>query len=105
MFKVFRTNEFERLMGKLLTPEERLRVENIEGEIAERGVTGDPLGYPFLREKRISGKRVYFLAYEEYQSALMVSISDKKSKRATIEEIKAYLPEFKRLVGNLVKST
>ncbi|MBI2139793.1 hypothetical protein HYU14_02625 [Candidatus Woesearchaeota archaeon] len=105
MFKVFRTDEFEKLMGKLLTPEEMLRVENIEGEIAEKGITGDPLGYPFIREKRISGKRVYFLVYEEYRAALMVSISDKKTQQATIEEIKVYLPEFKRLIGELIKFT
>ena len=72
MFKVYRTKEFEELMGKILTEEEQKRVDKIEGEIAEIGFTGSPLGFKFLREKRISGKRIYFLVYAEFKSALMV---------------------------------
>ena len=63
MFKVYRTDEFEKLIGKLLTEEEQKRVAKIEEEIAETGFTGSPLGFNFLREKRISGKRIYFLVY------------------------------------------
>ena len=105
MFKVYRTAEFEKLMNKLLTKEEQKRVENIEQEISEKGFTGDTLGFKFLREKRISGKRVYFLVYEDLKSALMVSISDKKAQQETIDKIKVYLPEFRRLMEELAKST
>ena len=105
MFKVYRTNEFTRLLDKLLTKAEMDRVENIEDEISERGFTGRPLGYNFLREKRINGKRAYFLVYEEFKSTLMVSISDKKSQQETIDKIKEFLPEFKRLMEELSKST
>ena len=61
MFKVYRTEEFNKLLDKLLTKAEKDRVENIEDEISEKGFTGRPLGYNFLREKRINGKRAYFL--------------------------------------------
>ncbi|MBS3103228.1 hypothetical protein J4458_07335 [Candidatus Woesearchaeota archaeon] len=105
MFKVYRTAEFEKLMNKLLTKEEQKRVENIEEEISEKGFTGDTLGFKFLREKRISGKRVYFLVYEDLKSALMVSISDKKAQQETIDKIKVYLPEFRRLMEEIIKST
>ena len=105
MFKVYRTNEFTRLLDKLLTKAEMDRVENIEDEISERGFTGRPLGFNFLREKRINGKRAYFLVYEEFNAALMVSISDKKTQQETIDKIKEYLPEFKRLMEELTKST
>ncbi len=64
MFKVYRTQEFENLLNKLLTKNDIARVNKIEEEISERGFTGKPLGYNFLREKRINGKRVYFLVYE-----------------------------------------
>ena len=58
MFKVFRTDEFERQMRKFLTKEQQQRVDKLEEEINEKGLTGDPLGLPFLREKRIDGKRI-----------------------------------------------
>ena len=105
MFKVYRTNEFERLMNKLLTKEEEKRIGKIESEISEKGFTGKPLGYNFLREKRINGKREYFLVYEEFNSALMVSISDKKTQQETIDKIEEYLSEFKRLMKELTKAT
>ena len=105
MFKVYRANEFTRLLDKLLTKSERDRIENIEDEISEKGFTGRPLGFNFLREKRINGKRAYFLVYEEFEAVLMVSISDKKAQQETIEKIKEYLPEFKRLIQEISKST
>ena len=105
MFKVYRTGEFERLMNKLLTKEELKRIDKIESEISEKGFTGRPLGYAFLREKRINGKRAYFLVYEEFKAALMVSISDKNAQQETIDKIKEYLPEFNRLMKEIIKST
>ena len=105
MFKVYRTKEFEKLMSKLLTEEERKRVDKIEEEIVENGFTGSPLRFDFLREKRISGKRIYFLVYEEFKSALMVSLSDKKAQQETIDKIKEYLPEFRKLMEKISKPT
>ncbi|MEK6860462.1 MAG: hypothetical protein AABY07_00685 [Nanoarchaeota archaeon] len=105
MFKVFRTEEFERLMHKLLTKEQQDRVIKIEEEISKVGFTGDPLGLNFLREKRISEKRIYFLIYEDLKSVLMVSISNKKTQQETIDKIKEYLPEFRRLMDELIKTT
>lgn len=105
MFKVYRTQEFERLVNKLLTKEERARIDKIEDEIAEKGYTGKPLSFEFLREKKISDKRAYFIVYGEFQAVLMVSLSDKKSQQETIDKIKEYLPEFKRLMSELAKAT
>lgn len=105
MYKVYRTEEFEKRMKKLLMSEQQKRVDKIEDEIAEKGFVGNPLGLTFLREKRISEKRVYFLVYEDLKIALMVSISDKKAQQETIDKIKAYLAEFRKLVENISKTT
>lgn len=102
MYKVFRTEEFERCMRKLLTNEQQRRVDSIEEEIKEKGATGDPLGLPFLREKRIGDKRVYFLVYADLNAALMVSVSNKKAQQQTIDTIKTFLPEFKKLIEQLI---
>ena len=105
MYKVFRTDEFEKLMSKMLTKVQQESVSNIEDEISNVGFTGKPLGYKFLREKRVGGgKRIYFLVYENLNAALMVSVSDKKTQQETIDKIKEYLPEFRRLMEKLVKS-
>ena len=90
IFKVFRTQEFERKMIKLLTKEQQKRVDKIEDEISQKGFTGDSLGFRFLREKRVENKRVYFLVYEDLKSVLMVSVSDKKAQQETIDKIKIY---------------
>ena len=90
IFKVFRTQEFERKMAKLLTKEQQKRIDKIEDEISQKGFTGDSLGFRFLREKRVENKRVYFLVYEDLKSVLMVSVSDKKAQQETIDKIKIY---------------
>ena len=106
MYKVFRTDDFEKLMYKILTKEQQKRVGKIEVEISEEGFTGKPLGYKFLREKRVGGdKRIYFLVYEDLNAVLMVALSDKKTQQETIDKIKEYLPEFRRLMEELVKFT
>ena len=101
MFKVFRIEEFEKKMYKLLALHERERVTKLEAEIAKNPFTGKPLRFTFLREKRIDGKRMYFLIYEELSLALMVSISDKKTQQKTIDELKSLLPEFRKLAEKL----
>lgn len=105
MFKVYRTQEFERLINKLLNKEEKTRIDKMEEEIAEKGFTGKPLSFEFLREKKISNKRIYFIVYEELKAVLMVSLSDKKAQQETIDKIKEYFPEFKRLMSELAKAT
>jgi len=35
----------------------------------------------------------------------MVSVSDKKAQQATIDKIKQFLPEFRILIEELIKST
>ena len=103
MFKVVRLEEFERKIMKILTPQDEQRIGDIETEIAGNPFTGKPLYSFFLREKRVDGKRVYFLIYEDLKIALMVSISDKKRQQQTIDEIKSMLPQFRKLAETASK--
>ncbi|MEK6854429.1 MAG: hypothetical protein AABX60_03770 [Nanoarchaeota archaeon] len=54
MFRIIRTEEFEKRMRKLLAPYEHRRITAIEAEILENPFTGKPLQSTFLREKRIN---------------------------------------------------
>lgn len=104
MFRVFRLQEFEKMVNKLLALHERERITKLEAEIAQNPLTGKPLHSAFLREKRIDGKRAYFLVYEDLRMVLMVSVSDKKTQQATIDEIKSLLPAFRMLAEKLQNS-
>ncbi len=57
------------------------------------GLVGKPLSYPFFREKKFNGNRLYFLIYEEWKTVLLVSIGVKKTQPETIEQIKQNLNE------------
>ena len=58
---------------------------------------GKPLGYPYLREKRIGGHRVYYLIYDDLKLVLLVATSDKKDQQVTIDHIKGNLDEFRKV--------
>ena len=104
MFAVFRTRRFEKEMEKRLSKEEQKKVVGIErDQLTVHPFVGDPLGYPFFREKKIGGKRIYFLIYEDLRSVLMVAISDKKTQQETIDEIKGSLESYFGVVKEAVK--
>jgi hypothetical protein len=64
-------------------------------KLAENPSLGDPLGFPFLREKRIREKRIYYLVYEDLRLVLLVATSGKKDQQRTIDYIKEQLNEFR----------
>ena len=64
---------------------------------------GDPLGYPFLRERRVREKRLYYLIYNDLQLVLLVAISGKKDQQATIDRIKEQLDEYRKVAEEVVK--
>jgi len=92
-FKIFRTYTFEKEFDKLPKAEQK-EVENFEKKLSENPFVGKPLGLVFFREKKLNGRRVYYLIYEDFVVVLMVAVSDKKTQQATIEAIKERLDEY-----------
>ncbi len=103
MFKVFLLPEFKKKVKKILSKKELEELENfILNELTTNGdKVGDQLKYPFLREKKISGKRIYWLVYKDIALILLVEASNKKAQQKTIDEIKLYLPEYKEFAYQL----
>lgn len=95
MYYVFKLPIFEERAKKILNKLELIQVEKIIEQLKINPYIGKPLSYPFLREKKINDKRIYFLIYEEITIILLVSSSNKKTQQKTITEIKFYLNEFK----------
>jgi|SRR3989344_3487364 len=99
MFKIFRTEEFDKKLLKNFSKTDREQIENFEkNQLVNNPYIGDPLGYKFFREKRIKGKRVYFLIYDDLGIVLMVDLSDKKTQQKTIEKIKENLEEYYKAI-------
>lgn len=85
-----------------LDKNEQYIIDQIVNRLIENPWMGDILRYPFIREKRIRGKRLYYLIYEEWKAVLIVGISDKKTQQTTIDTIIELLPEYKTYVRKLI---
>lgn len=104
MYAVFRTQKFDKEFAKQLSQEEQKQVEKFEKErLTQDPHLGDPLGYEFFREKKIKGKRVYFLVYDDLKAVLMVGISGKKTQHETIEGIKSRLNDYYEVIKEAIK--
>lgn len=101
MYDVFKLPIFEKKSQKILNYKELQEVQKIIEQLKINPYIGRPLNYPYLREKKIKDKRIYFLVYENITLVLIVSTSDKKSQQETINYIKSYLSEFKEYAYKL----
>lgn len=105
MFRVFTTKEFDDDFADL-DGSEKIRVEKFLNQLEERGAdVGKPLQVDFFREKRLNGKRLYFLFYENYAVVLAVAISGKKAQQATINRILEDLDKYQEYVLKLLRET
>ena len=77
--------------------------EKLPEKLAVNPFQGDPLGYPFLREKRIREKRIYYLIYEDLKLVLLVAVSSKKDQQTTIDHLKNGLDEFRKIAEEVAK--
>jgi mRNA-degrading endonuclease RelE of RelBE toxin-antitoxin system len=101
-FKVFRTNTFDKEFDKL-PKSEQVEVEKFEKKLVENPFLGKPWGLVFFREKKLNGRRIYYLIYESIVIVVMVAISDKKAQQATIDAIKDKLDGYYELVKETLK--
>ncbi len=105
MFKVYILPEFRKKARKLFSKKELLELENIIlNELIIKGdKVGKPLSFPFIREKKLSGKRIYYLVYKEIAIILLVDVSNKKDQDLVIKEIKKRLEKYKDYIYSLIK--
>jgi len=82
---------------------EREAAEKLPKKLAENPFVGKSLSYPFLREKKIGGRRIYYLIYEDLNLVLLVALSEKKDQQATIHHIKDHLKEFRTVAEDIAK--
>ncbi len=99
MFRILTTAEFD-IDFINLDNSEQLRAKKKRELLKAQGhVTGDPLaGLSFFREKRLNGKRIYYVVYQQYAAILLLAISDKKTQQATINRILINLTNYQQYV-------
>ncbi|MDP7180279.1 MAG: hypothetical protein QF824_03345 [Candidatus Woesearchaeota archaeon] len=102
MFKVIGTDTYLEEIGNW-PKSDRVIVEKFPKQLAISPHSGSPLGYPFLREKRIREKRVYYLIYDDLKLILLVATSSKKNQQDTIDHIKEQLDEFRSVAEDIAK--
>lgn len=102
MFKVIGTETYLKEVGEW-PKDYRNMADKLPKKLSINPFVGDQLSYPFLREKRIKEKRVYFLIYEDLKLVLLVAVSGKKDQQATIDHIKNSLNEFRIIAENISK--
>ena len=97
MARVLSTKEFD-TWEKLLPKDYQEQIQGFIKELKQNYNTGRPLGYPFFREKKMGKYRLYFLIYEDVDTVLLVTISDKKTQQDIIDTIKSQLDYYKELI-------
>ncbi len=104
MYAIFHTAKFDRELNKEFSKVEIEEVETLETkQLINNPYVGDPINYRFFREKKLKGKRVYFLVYDDLKVVLMVAVSNKKTQQATIDEIKNHLEEYYGVIKDAIK--
>ena len=63
MYRVFKSLDFDKYANKLLSKADLVELEKFINLLKKNSNIGKPLGYDFLREKKIGSKIVYFLVY------------------------------------------
>ena len=104
MYAIYHTKKFDKEFYKRLSKEEQAEVENFEKkQLVNNPYVGDPISYPFFREKKVWNKRIYYLIYDELKAVLVVGISDKKAQQETIDAIKDKLKEYYEIIKDSIK--
>ena len=101
MVRVVSTKEFD-TWERLLPKDYRQQIENIIKQLKETWQVGKPLGYPFFREKKLGKYRLYFLVYEDIDTVLLVTMSDKTAQQETIDKIKHELDLYKDMIKKML---
>lgn len=104
MYEVYHHEDFEKNMKKVFSPEEQRQVKQLERvQLSVNPYVGDSINSPFLREKHLGGKRVYYLIDESHNLVFLITVSTKKTQRIIIKMLKERMPFFEEAIRELIK--
>jgi len=101
-YEVLVTPEFEKDFKKFDNMEQE-RIRKAVQSLKYNPYTGKPLGFEFFREKKIEGKRLYFIVYEEFVVIFLIAFGTKKTQKETISKIRERFKDYKNDVEKAMK--
>ncbi|GBE20042.1 MAG TPA: hypothetical protein ENG87_02385 [Candidatus Pacearchaeota archaeon] len=100
-YKIYHSNRFEMELSKLDKSLQN-RIDKIEDQLVKNPYVGSPLNVKWFREKRIEKYRIYYVIYEDLESAFMVAISEKKDQQKVINTIRLLFDFFREEIESLI---
>jgi len=97
LFEVLETETFSKLFDSLAKDEQKW-VKKMIGQLKQNAFVGKPLRFPWFREKKYKGKRLYYLVYQNLNKVLLAAYGSKKEQQRIIAHVLANLEEYKRIV-------
>lgn len=101
-YAVYTTKRFDKESDKL-SGDEQNKIHKIFLQLKENPYVGDQIRYRFFREKRLNGKRIYYLVYDDLKAVLLIATSTKKTQDKTIDNAVKYFKEYRLYVEELLK--
>jgi hypothetical protein len=101
MARVFRSESLDQDVARC-SRDEQERVETFAASLKRELRQGKRLG-PRLFEKKLGGKRLLFLRYDEHDAAMLVAICDKKMQQRVIDEVNRQLPSYDAAIRALLR--
>lgn len=84
--EVLETDTFLEVYDNLEKKEQEW-IEKIKDQLKENLLTGKPLGFIWLREKKLDDKRLFYVINEKTEKALLVAFGTKKEQQRIINAI------------------
>ncbi len=95
--RVLETETFSRLFDAL-EKKEKEWLKKVIQQLKENSKVGKPLRFEWFREKKLGGKRLYYLVYERSNAVLLVAFGGKKDQKKIIAHILQNKERYKRIV-------
>tara|TARA_Y100000310_G_C20446272_1_gene698555 strand:+ start:143 stop:454 length:312 start_codon:yes stop_codon:yes gene_type:complete len=84
-YEVYATDSFNKLF-ETLDKGEQIWIDKIRDSL-EEAITGKPLQFSWIREKKFMNKRLYYLIDESEKKVLLISFASKKDQQKEIDYI------------------
>lgn len=102
VYAVYRIEGFKKEEEKL-SKDDKDRIKKIYEQLKINPYVGDQLQIKYLREKRLTKKRIYYLVFEDSKAVLVVGMSDKKTQQKTIDNILTFINDYRNYLKELLE--
>ncbi|MBI4210747.1 MAG: hypothetical protein HY544_04550 [Candidatus Diapherotrites archaeon] len=99
-YQIYKTELFAEIFNTL-EKDEKVWIGKMVEQLKHNPYAGKPLKFPWFREKKFRGARLYFIIYENLGKILLVGFGGKKEQQMIIDSILRNLDAYKRLAERL----